>query len=104
MLTGNKGFLQADELQAEVKLFDLFFFIDADISRIKPGSRETWIDIISKCHIEVSDNSSGQYIGRLILAEKEKGKTRNFLFVFSDGSKEPASVYFSWLSRLVLPF
>lgn len=103
ILTGNQGFLQADKLHAEVSLFDLFFTADADFSPLKPISRETWTDAIKYCRIEVSDNSSGQYIGRLILEDKQKGKRRNFLFVFSDGSREPASAYFSWLNRLVSP-
>jgi len=103
MLTGNKGFLQAGQLHAEVSLFDLFFSADADFSPLKPGSQATWTDVINQCRIEVSDKSSSQYIGQLILEDKQKGKHRNFLFVFSDGSREPASAYFSWLSRLVSP-
>jgi hypothetical protein len=104
MITGNKGFLQADAMHADVKLFGLFFSADTDFSRMKPGSREMWSDFIRNCSIEVSDYSSGQYLGRLVLAEKDKGKNRDFLFVFSDGSREPASAYFSWLGRLALPF
>jgi len=103
ILAVNKGFLQVDELHAEVSLFDLFFSADADFSPMKPGSRKTWTDAIKHCRTEVSDNSSGQYLGQLILEDKQKGKQGNFLFVFSDGSREPASAYFSWLSRLVSP-
>ena len=100
IITGNKGFIQVKTLHAEVKLFDLFFFVDADFSRMKPGSRETWSDFIRNSKIEVSDYSSGQYIGRFEMAEKDKKKTRDLLFVFSDGSREPASACFSSYSML----
>ena len=99
-LSGNEGFLRAGSLQAEVKLFDLFFSVDADFSLLKPGSRETWSDAFRYCRIEVSDYSSGQYIGHLEPAEKDKEKNSDIMFVFSDGSRIPASACFSSFSML----
>jgi hypothetical protein len=93
--TGNNGIIQAEALHADVKFFDLVYSADADFNRMKPGSHEMWKDVIHNCTIEVSDFTSGQYVGRLELAEKDKLKNREFLFVFPDGSSKHASSCFS---------
>lgn len=100
VLTGEKGSLHAETLNADVKLFDLYFSVNADYSQMKHGSRDIWSDLIRKSIIEISDNTSGQYIGCLEFAEKDKKKDKEFLFVFSDGSREPVSAYFSFCSML----
>jgi len=100
LLTGDKGIIQAEDLHAEIKLFDLFFSVNADFPRMKPNSHEIWTDYIRFCDIKVSDYLSGRYIGRFETPEKNNLQNNNLVFVFSDGSKEPASACFSSYSLL----
>jgi len=100
ILTGDKGLLQASHIQAEIKLFDLFFSTDSDLDNMKAGSKNMWMDIIHDGSIKVSEYSSGRYIGRLEFSGKDKQRKSDLLFVFADGSGEPASTYFTWYSML----
>lgn len=83
VITGSKGLLQAETLHADLKLFQLFFTVDADFSHLKPGNRQMWSDFLNNSSIEVTDYSSGWYIGRFELAEKDKEKKKEFIFHFS---------------------
>ncbi|MCX6282190.1 MAG: hypothetical protein NTU51_09520 [Bacteroidetes bacterium] len=99
-VTRQKKSFHTNTLQAGITLFELKFSMDADFSQMKPGSQETWGDLIRLENIKVRDKTSGQYIGRFEWPEKDNLKNDDLLFVFADGSKEPASACFSFYSML----
>ena len=98
--TRSKGELNIDDLQAEIKLFDLHFSINSDFFRLKPESRKTWIDYLQNQHLEVSDYSSREYIGCFEVGEKYSTKSKEPFFIFADGSKKRVSACFSFYSLL----
>ena len=99
----DKGFMQITTVHAEVKFFDLVFSGNGDFSGLKPGTREAWDHFMRTRNIKVYDYASSRYIGRFEYAGQDNDKKADLIFVFSDGSSEPASACFStysiWRSR-----